>query len=59
MYKVLDGITSPKDKNTLWRYMIFKKFVDILDTESLFYTRACKFEDVFEGVLSPEIRAIL
>ena len=51
MYKVLDGITSPKDKNTLWRYMSFEKFVDILNTESLFYTRAYKFEDTFEGVI--------
>ena len=49
MYKVLDSITSPNDKSTLWRYMSFEKFVDILDTESLFYTRACKFEDIFEG----------
>ena len=50
MYKVLDGITSPNNKDTLWRYMSFEKFVSILKTESLFYTKAYKFEDTFEGV---------
>ena len=50
MYRVLDGITSPNNKDTLWRYMSFEKFVSILKTESLFYTKAYKFEDTFEGV---------
>ena len=49
MYKVLDGITSPNNEDTLWRYMSFEKFVSILETESLFYTKAYKFEDTFEG----------
>ena len=50
MYKVLDGITSPNNEDTLWRYMSFEKFVSILKTESLFYTKAYKFEDTFEGI---------
>ena len=50
MYKVLDGITSPNNEDTLWRYMSFEKFVSILETESLFYTKAYKFEDTLEGV---------
>ena len=54
MYKVLDGITPPNDEATLWRYMSFEKFVSILKTESLFYTRACKFKDIFEG-LTPQL----
>ena len=50
MYKVLDGITLPNNEDTLWRYMSFEKFVSILKTESLFYTKAYKFEDTFEGI---------
>ena len=56
MYKVLEGITSPNDKDTLWRYMSFEEFVSILKTESLSYTRAYKFEDTFEGVIPQPIR---
>ena len=50
MYKVLDGITLPNNEDTLWRYMSFEKFVSILKTKSLFYTKAYKFEDTLEGI---------
>lgn len=56
MYKVLGGITSPNDKDILWRYMSCEEFVGILKTESLSYTRAYKFEDTFEGVIPQPIR---
>ena len=56
MYKVLEGITSPNDKDTLRRYMSFEEFVSILKTESLSYTRAYKFEDTFEGVIPQLIK---
>ena len=52
MYRELDGIGPPNDEDTLWRYMSFEQFVNMLDTESLFYTRAYKFEDPFEGFFS-------
>ena len=38
---------------TLWRYMSFAKFVALLDRESLFFSRADRLEDNFEGSLSP------
>ena len=53
MYKELEGITSPGDDNTLWRYMSFEKFVSILATRSLFFTRVDKFNDPFEGAIPP------
>ena len=56
MYKVLEGITSPNDRDTLWRYMSFEEFVSILKKESLSYTRAYKFEDTFEGVIPQLIK---
>ena len=49
MSKELKGITQPEDEDTLWRYMSFEKFANILATESLFFTRADKYDDKFEG----------
>lgn len=34
---------------TIWRYLDFTKFVDLLATESLFFCRSDKLEDPFEG----------
>ena len=40
----------PKDENIpLWRYMSFSKFVDLIDTSSLYFSRLDKFIDKFEG----------
>ena len=39
----------PNRNVPLWRYQDFPKFVSLLDCGELFFTRADKFEDVFEG----------
>ena len=51
MYKELYGITTPDDGDILWRYISFEKFVNMLATESLFFTRAYKYDDPFEGYI--------
>ena len=56
MYSVLPGITLPKDTDFLWRYMSFEKFVSLLGTKSLFFTRADKFDDPFEGFTPPLVK---
>lgn len=56
MYSVLPGITPPHDEDFLWRYMSFEKFVSLLATKSLFYTRADKFDDPFEGFTPPLVK---
>jgi len=33
----------------IWRYLDFAKFVDLLTSETLFFSRCDKFEDLFEG----------
>jgi hypothetical protein len=38
----------------IWRYMALDKFIDLLETKSLFFTRIDKFNDPFEGYLYPE-----
>ena len=55
MYEELDGINPPNDEDILWRYTSFEKFVNLLDTESLFFTRADKFEDPYEGFIPQSI----
>lgn len=39
----------PSKETVLWRFMDFTKFVSLLSTNSLFFTRADRFEDPFEG----------
>lgn len=39
----------PDDNTVLWRFMDFTKFVSLLQTKSLFFSRADMFDDVFEG----------
>ena len=55
MYEELDGINPPNDEDILWRYTNFEKFVNLLDTGSLFFTRADKFEDPYEGFIPQSI----
>ena len=49
MYKEHDLFKSPSDSDALWRYMDFTKFLYLLESSSLYFCRADKFEDVFEG----------
>ena len=43
----------------LWRYMNFAKFVSTLETRQLFFTRADKLDDPFEGAWSePTLRQL-
>lgn len=39
----------PNQDTVLWRYQDFPKFVSLLDSKELFFTRADNFEDAFEG----------
>lgn len=56
MHKKLIGIPVPKDEETLWRYLSFGKFVSLLSTGSLYFARADKFDDQFEGHVPPLIQ---
>lgn len=39
----------PENDTIIWRFMDFTKFVSLISTKSLFFSRADKFEDPFEG----------
>lgn len=42
--------TPPEDRNIpIWRYMTFGRYIDLLSSSTLFFCRADKFIDEFEG----------
>ena len=49
MYKEHPLINPPPPDATLWRYVDFTKFVSMLEANALFFTRADKLNDTFEG----------
>ena len=52
MYQESPHCESPSDDAILWRYIDFTKFVSLLDKSSLFFDRADKLGDPFEGAFS-------
>ena len=49
MYQEHPSFSPPRDDAVLWRYMDFTKFVSLLDMSALFFARADKLGDPFEG----------
>ena len=49
MPEPLDRCVQPPDDAVLWRYLDFTKFVDLISTKKLFFSRADKLGDPFEG----------
>jgi len=49
MYKEHPDLKKPKNDSIIWRYLDFTKFVSLLDRKALFFTRADKLGDPFEG----------
>lgn len=41
------------DSTVIWRYFEFKRFVDILKTHTLWFSRPFKFDDQWEGLYPP------
>ena len=57
MYKEHEACNPPPSDAVLWRYMDFTKFVSLLEKQALFFARADKLEDPFEGYLPNLCRA--
>ncbi len=49
MYKDHPNIETPPKETVIWKYMDLWKFLDIVDNEQLYCSRADTFEDKFEG----------
>lgn len=58
MYEEHPVFNPPSTDAVLWRYMDFTKFVSILEKESLFFVRADKLGDPFEGSISKANKAL-
>jgi hypothetical protein len=49
MFKDHPHLQHPSDDQVIWRYMDFTKFVDMLERNILYFTRADLFADPYEG----------
>ena len=50
IYNPHNDFEIPENQNVkIWRYLDFTKYVSLLDKKALFFTRADKLADVFEG----------
>ncbi len=45
-------LTTPADDTVLWRYMDFARFVQLLESHQLWFTRTDQFEDPLEGTIT-------
>ena len=52
MYKEHPVFEKANDDDIIWRYLDFTKFVSMLDKRALFFIRADKLDDTFEGSFS-------
>lgn len=48
--KINFGAGEPLQTNKLWRYTNLSKFTDLLEKKALYFARADRFEDPFEGI---------
>jgi len=51
MYQPDSNFQLPEDCSKIWRFMNFDKFHDLLETSALFFCRADKLGEKFEGIL--------
>lgn len=49
MFKDHYSFHQPSDNTTIWRYLDFAKFVDLILSNQLHFTRSDNFDDPFEG----------
>jgi hypothetical protein len=45
------GLTRPHESVKIWRYLNLPKFINLLDTRSLYFSNVAKFDDTYEGRL--------
>ena len=50
VYEAHPTCVQPENETVkVWRYMDFTKLISLIDSQCLFFTRADKFDDPFEG----------
>jgi hypothetical protein len=58
-YEAHPNFETPPDRTTLWRYMEFPKFVDLLERNTLWFSRLDRLEDPREGRLTARTKELL
>lgn len=51
-FELHDDLTTPPDETVLWRYMDFAQFIQMIETEALWFLRLDQFEDPLEATLT-------
>jgi hypothetical protein len=59
MIEVHTKITAPPDTTVLWRYMDVSKYYSILDTGKIYFTKASRMDDKYEGIYPRMNRVML
>ncbi len=49
MYENHPSLTEPEEDTVIWRYLDIAKFIHLLNSSSLFFTRLTRFSDPYEG----------
>lgn len=49
--KLYENVKQPNDSSLIWRYISFDKFVNMLSTRKLFFSRLDNFPDQLEGTM--------
>ena len=52
MYEQHHEFITPKDNTIIWHYMNVFKFIDLINSCELYFTRLDVLEDKYEGYLS-------
>jgi hypothetical protein len=47
------GLSHPSDATTIWRYMDISKYIHLLSTQKLYFSRIDKLKDKKEGAIPP------
>lgn len=59
MYAPHGWVKTPTNSDvSIWRYLKYERFVDLLESERLHFARFDQFTDPWEGVLPPETTAL-
>src|SRR6478735_3171497 len=56
MFKPHEDFKQINDAALLWRYQDLARYIDLLLKKQLFFCRADRFEDPFEGEYTPEAK---
>jgi hypothetical protein len=57
--KLYEKVNQPKDNSLLWRYMSLDKFINMISTRQLFFSRLDNFPDQLEGTMPIKNKAII